>query len=156
MTTQVAQKDVRFSDDVLAGIDSFDAALAALASEGVQPETMDDYGTGFKVCNDKDRLIKVPFVILSWKFNQGDFGLFVSAEIVTKHGEKFILNDGSTGIKDQLVMVEEQRRKRGHPTPNAGLLVEGGLTRSDYKTMIPDGKTGELVESAATTYYLAE
>ena len=158
MTETAISQQLRFNDESLAGITSFDDALSLLSESGVVPESMDDYGTGFKVLDNKDRLIGVPFVILSWRFNDGDYetapgekGVFVSCEVVTKHGEKYIINDGGSGICRQLNMVSAQRQERNHPHPQNGLLVDGGLTKSEYEYTDEKGKT-----SPATTYYLSE
>lgn len=142
-----------FTDADLAGMQSFDDVLSAFQSQGVVPEDFNDYGTGFGLLKDKGALVNVPFMILEWRFNDGDFGEFVSAMVVTKHNEKWVLNDGSTGIRDQLKMVTAQRVTNGHPHPQAGLLVSNGLTRSDYIADIPNAK-GEIVPTPATTYYL--
>lgn len=141
-----------FHDNVLASIGSFDDVRSLFADSGIAVETMEDYGTGFKIV-DKASLVNVPFIILEWRFNDGDFGTFVSVAAVTKHNEKVIFNDGSekSGIHAQLRMVTDQRIARDHATPQAGLLVEGGLTRSDYTYDGDDGKP-----KPATTFYLAE
>jgi len=141
------------SDESLAEVQSFADAFTVLERAGVVPENFSDYGTGFAVLDSKDkaRLIGVPFAILEWRFNRGDMGWFVSAAIVTKNDEKLILNDGSTGICQQLMTVTKQRHERGSKEPQKGLLVENGLTESRYE--YPDEKTGEM--RPAVTYYLA-
>lgn len=75
--------------------------------------------------NDKDRLLKVPFFILDFRFNEGDMGKFVSARIVTKASEKFVLNDGSSGIYAQLLSASEKGVK-------GGIACRNGLRKSDY------------------------
>lgn len=145
-----------FNDDVLSAVKSFDDVRSLFDAAGVGVESMEDYGTGFKV-TDKSKLVNVSLMILEWRFNDGDFGDsgFVSVAAVTRNGDKVIFNDGSTGIYRQLRRVTDQRQARNHPTPQAGLLVEGGLTRSDYETEVP-GKDGKPVRTPATTFYLAE
>lgn len=137
----------------LRDITSFEDALKAFESSGVAYEVMSDYGTGFDVLPNeaKNRLVGVPIVILEWRFTSGDHGEFVSAAIVTKHGEKLILNDGSTGIMKQLQKITRARVAAGHAAPQNALAVPGGLTRSDYP--YTDDK-GEV--KTATTYYLSE
>lgn len=143
-----------FTDSILANLTDFNSAKETIASAGVNLESFEDYGTGFKVV-DKDTLIGVEMILLEWRFSVGDYGKFASVAAITKHGEKVIFNDGSTGIREQLEMVTAQRNDKGHPTPQAALYVENGLTRSDYKAMLPD-KSGELVPTPASTYYLAQ
>lgn len=142
-----------FGDVDLANIDGMQGALDLFSATGVELEDWNDYGTGF-VVTDKAALVGVPLVLLEWRFNEGDFGGFVSAAAVTADGRKVVINDGSTGIREQLEMVTAQRRKRNHPHPQAGLKVMAGLTVSEYETEAVNPKTGETVKTRAKTYYL--
>jgi hypothetical protein len=151
-STEIEISGKVFGDEALAGMVSFDDAIAAFKSAGVSLENASDYGTGFALCENKNVLVGVDFLIIQWRFNEGDFGddsEYVAAEIITKHKEKLVLIDGSTGIYRQLKLVTGQRIARGNDHPNAGLLVEGGLRRSDYDKEV-DGK-----QISATTYYLS-
>lgn len=144
-----------FTDGILATMGSYEDALRVFESNGIQLESMDDYGTGFKVLADKASLVSVPFLIIEWRVTEsktysntdGTPAKFVSAMVVTKHGEKFIVNDGSTGICAQLIAVQETREAKGHANPQVGLLCPAGLTRSEYKNA--DGQPG-------VTYYLSD
>ena len=146
------------SDDLLSRIDGYEAALAALDAAGVAYESISDYGTGFFVV-DKERLVTVPFVILEWRFNESKEHydannmplVFVSAAVVTEGGDKFIINDGSTGIRQQLQAITARRRENNHATPQNGLVVPHGLTVSQYLYTDASGKS-----STARTYYLSE
>src|SRR5438270_347349 len=62
-----------------------------------------ELGNGWAVLGSKEkgRLVGVPFLVLSYSMNDGDNGEFVSAQVVT-NTERLILNDGSTGIYQQL------------------------------------------------------
>jgi len=139
-----------YSIDDLHDINSLQDALDLVGDV----DDFSEYGTGFVVLDkrDKDRLVGVPFVIVEWRFNhsaqyQGDF---VSALVVTESGEKYVINDGSTGICTQLKSVLERRIKNNRARPNTGLTVRGGLRRSDYDTTDGDGNPIK-----ATTYYLS-
>ena len=153
-STEITRTSRLYNDDVLASISTFQDALDATATFG-GVEDFSLYGSGFDVLPtaDKARLVGVPFVILSWKFSEGDNGEFVSAEIVTRANEKLIINDGSTGIRAQLKRVALSRLERGadDASSRANLLVSKGLTVSRYQ--YADDKTGEL--RSAETYYLA-
>ena len=138
-----------FSDEQLAGIGTWDELAKLLGENGVASADIADFGTGFSLLSDKTRLVGVPFAILDWRFNPGDFGDFVSMTVLTKSGEKWIVNDGSTGICEQMRGVD--KRLGGKPTV---LRVEKGLHKSEYSTMIWDSKKGEDVETSATTFYL--
>src|SRR5215469_10341469 len=93
-----------FTNDELGSINSWDElALAIGVKTDVLTKDISEYGTGYSVLNNKDRLIDVPFIILDYRFNLGDQGTFVSMNVMTKGNEKLIVNDGSTGIRDQLL-----------------------------------------------------
>lgn len=145
-----------FQDADLMGIGDFDSAVAALVAAGVEIDKSTDYGTGFSILPTKDKisLVGVDFLIVEWRFNDSDKfegAAFVSALVVTKDGRKLILNDGSTGIYQQLRLITAARIKREHNQPQAGVLVRGGLSRSEYDYVDEKGK-----KSAASTYYLSE
>jgi hypothetical protein len=135
----------------LGQIHSFADAVRYAEEAGLAVVKSGEYGDGFSLLKDKNALCGVPFLILSQKFHDGDFSkAFVVLHVVTKHNEKFIIVDGSTGIRDQVELWSNQS-KTGHIM---GTIVENGLTRSDYEVELPDPKTGELVKSPATTFYL--
>ena len=162
MTSNTIAKTTTFNDEALAGISTFVDAAELMKAAGIPVESITDYGTGFKLVTDNATLVGVGLLILQWKFNEGKFGEagFVSVEAVTKHNEKVIFNDGSTGIRDQLRTVTAQRQAKDHSHPQAGLVVEGGLTASEY---FFNDKSGEISRvpmtgddwKPAKTYYLA-
>lgn len=165
MTSTEVFKSVSITDDALASIKSFDDAVALLNAQfGTESaESISDYGTGFTLITDKNVLIGIPFLIVQWRFNEGDYSSeFVSAELVTQAGDKIILNDGSTGIYRQLRGVTDQRIKAGK-TANAyaGLAVPKGLTRTDYWFNEDTKETSSKPQTGkgwgpAKTYYLAQ
>ena len=114
----------RFTDDQLAEIQSFNDLSALFDAEGVTVDSLEDYGTGFEVVESKDQLIGKPFIILEWRFNDGDYGVFVSALLVTEDNRKMILNDGSSGIRAQLESVTKRREARGQDQPQRGLMCK--------------------------------
>src|SRR3546814_1618099 len=63
------------------------------------------------------------FIALAWRFNPCDFGEFVTMMVVTEDGRKFIVNDGGSGICQQLALFTNATGRHG------GMLVENGLTR---------------------------
>lgn len=145
-----ANKHVIAESD-LASINSLDDLLVLMDSTG-GVDSVDDYGTGFEILKDKNRLIDNPFAIAEWRFSPSKQygGEFVSALVVTKAGEKLILNDGGTGICDQLRTITDRRISAGRRNPQTGLLVSRGLRRSDYTY---EDEKGAQIE--ASTYYLA-
>lgn len=158
----VATERMRLSDDDLR---SFQTLSEAFGSLGVAVEDYSEsYGSGFTVLDsdDKNRLVKVPFGILEWRFNDGDQGEFVSAVLMTEDGAKYVINDGSTGIYEQLKKVTADRKERGADDYAAthALLVKKGLRRSDYDTdasgkPVEKGADPSMVKGSGTTYYLS-
>lgn len=139
-----------YSREALAEIDSFDAALA-MATEQYGPvvDAADVLGDGFALLdsNSKSMLEGIPLILMEWNFRDGDFGKpFVSVRVVAKHPNgsmgRYIVNDGSTGIAEQLAEYTKRHGRYG------GLVVSKGFLRSDYDVEI-DGK-----KSRATTWYL--
>lgn len=149
----VIMRGPQWDDDTLLAIDSFDAALALVKEEfGAELVSADEtLGNGFTILNKdaKDVLIGLPCIFMSWNFNLGDNGEFVSAQVVARGPGgstiKAIVNDGSTGIYRQL--SEYTRRSNGK---QGGMIARRGLTRSDYT--YEDPTTGE--SRPATTYYI--
>ena len=110
-----------------------------------------ELGDGFEVLDNKDRVVDVPFVLISWSFStKGKFGEFVSARLVTEGNGKYVINDGGTGIYAQLREFTDT-----HGGRDGGLFVRKGLRKSEYSVDLPDPKTGEIVPTPAVTYYLS-
>ena len=138
----------RFLDDDLRAITSFEDAISLLVESGTVATDAAELGNGFTVLakDDKRRLVGIPFVILSFDFTPGDFGAdFVSAMIMTKGGEKLIVNDGSSGICAQLRDIAA-RMPAG--AKHRGIVCKHGLRASDYTYRVSG------VEIPATTYYI--
>lgn len=139
-----------FSDMDLRNITTFDDAFALMAEAYGQENlfTADQViGNGFRVLsrNEKDRLIGVECAFLSWRFNSGKYNdEFVSALVVTRAGEKYLLNDSGHGIYQQLHQVTESTGKQG------GMLCRNGLSRSDYE--YHDAELDKMMP--ASTYYI--
>lgn len=143
---EVAVPGAEFAVEDLAAIGSFSDALKLVADK-LGEENVDiasqEIGDGFKLLDNKDQLCGVAFIAVTWGFHMGDHGEFVAMKVVTKDGLKYIINDGSSGIYEQLIGYSKKKNKQG------GLLCEKGLRRSDYKYTDESGE-----EKPATTYYL--
>lgn len=150
------------SDEQLRNVSSYDEALA-LAEEmnAAVFDISEELGTGFVLLEDKSKLKGVEFVALLWRINPGTFGGFASMAVVTRGGEKYIVNDGSTGIYDQLRTLSSTKKVFG------GMKVPRGLRDSQYATCMECGKprTSDEVECSVchdtterraqgVTYYL--
>lgn len=103
-----------------------------------------ELGDGWAVLNNKEksRLVGVPLLVLSWTFNEGDNGEFASLQVLTNN-ERMIVNDGSTGIYQQLKALSENGEMRA-------VYAKHGLRESKYTYQDP--KTGE--EKPASTFYI--
>lgn len=118
---------VTFTNDELLNLTSFeDAMRLVLEKTGDAVMAHDVIGNGFRMLDDKSKLVDVPLMILEWKFLDGTFGQFVNMLLMTKNNEKFIVSDGS-GILPQLQEVTERTGR------TAGLGVLHGFTKSEYE-----------------------
>lgn len=134
------------TEEELRAINSVEDALSLFDTPAT--DISDVLGTGFEVISseEKSRLVGTAFVIIGHTISNGDQGEFSSIQIVTKTGEKLVVNDGSTGIHAQLARLEKAK-PHGAWLP---MVVNRGLRSSNYT--YTDPKTGK--ESPATTYYL--
>lgn len=131
----------------LESFDTFDEALAALQSAGIEGTVITEYGDGFTVA-DKASLVGVPFVVVGYKTSESDeYGQeFSVLHAVTKDNRKVVITDGSTGLHQQCQKIVSER---GHMV---GIGVPDGLVRSDYKVEDPR-EPGKMI--SATTFYFA-
>jgi|SRR4051812_22485279 hypothetical protein len=135
-----------FTPAALRSVDNFDDALAMVTeAHGPLQDAADVLGDGFTLLdkNGKSLLEGIPLVVMEWQFRQGDFGSpFVSVRIAARHRDgsmgKYIINDGGTGIAEQLAKYTKETGKQG------GLIVGKGLQKSEY-----DNEFGHAV-----TWYL--
>lgn len=142
-SNEVARPLITSNEDTLRDIHSFSDAMQVLSDAGIDIRSTEEFGDGFRVLEDKSRLVKTPFIVLGYKFAQGDNGEFVIIHAVTDRDEKLIITDGSTGIKEQM------KKYQSHGI-HAGLLVRDGLVKSDYTFKDENGN-----DRPATTYYLS-
>jgi hypothetical protein len=95
---------------------------------------------------------------MEWAFRPGDFGSqFVSARVVTRNADggmsKYIINDGGTGLAEQLAQFTQDTGKTG------GLFARHGLRESEY-AIDADGaplarnSDPELIAGKASTFYV--
>ena len=138
------------SDSDLREMVDFDAVLDTLRDSGETVLMAEDYvGSGAELIKDKGRLVGIPFIILQWAFHESsDFedNIFVSCEILTKHRERFVINDGTKGgIRDQLLNVSNTTGAFNY------FVCPHGLTVSEYE--VEDSETGKTKK--AKSYYLS-
>jgi len=101
----------------------------------------DQYGP---VLEDKGKLVGVPFIIVYWeKHEEGNFGSFITMFIIDKDDKRYIVNDGSTGIRDQLERLSKES------TTNGMIVCRNGFRVSEYEYEDKDGK-----KRPAKTYYI--
>ena len=105
---------------------------------------------------DKAKLVAVPFMIADVRHYKGNFGDAIAMLVMTREalpGERtnrYVINDGSTGIYEQVVgMIERTKKKSGIMCPN-------GLRASTYDWQEKDFDGNPIGEvHKATTYYIA-
>jgi hypothetical protein len=130
---QLAERTMeRWSNPELREINDYEMAMrAAIETYGEVADATKELGNGFALLSkdDKAKLVGTPFLLLYWTFQHGDYGYFASAAAVTPDGMKFIMNDGSSGMfQDLLGFTQEHNGRQG------GLLCPGGLRESTYPT----------------------
>lgn len=122
---------VKFDDDVLRNITTAEQALELAASTFGEVLDLRDLelGNGFKVTQDKRRLVGTPFLILASQFYMGDWSEFASLMVFTLDGanNRIITNDGGTGVCRQLKDIVKQTGRNG------GFTVPQGYRVSEYK-----------------------
>lgn len=111
------------------------AELMALldAGEAVHLNELDDTSVV-----EKAALVGQPFMITSWVVKSSAIGQYVVVHGVTPDDSRIVFADGSTGIRDQLILF-------GVDKP---ILCPKGLRASTYIVELETGPT------QATTYYL--
>jgi len=144
------------SDAQLADIQSFDDAIQLVQDVfgGRLIDVSSEMGTGFRILENKDLLVGVPFIIIRVTENEGDYqDSFVSLTLVTQKNEKYVLNDGSTGIRAQVLDYFTRNPDRvGDP-----ILVKSGLRKSEYYFNENTREVSNKPQpgfSPAATYYL--
>ena len=150
------EKSNKLSDATLNSLKTVEDAVRAL---GVSDQSELDWNESqWKLLEDKSKLIGKKFLAVQWRFQQSKEYLgseFVSVYLITADtidGENtFVINDGSTGICQQLRTLTDTRLEAGHKTPQSGALVKGGLKLSEYDRTDEKG----TVIGKGKTYYLS-
>lgn len=150
MVPEIMAGGSAFDEDQLRDLSSFEDAARMVAEaygDLVSADTV--LGDGFTLLESKDKalLCGLPLILMEWAFRDGDHGRpFASVRVMARNKDggvsRYIFNDGSTGIAEQLAKYTKRTGKLG------GLVVKNGLRRSDYDYE-EDGVTKQ-----ATTYYL--
>jgi len=121
-----------YDNDTLRELSSWDEMLALVNEvEGGIDDVAHVLGDGFALLRNKNLLIGAPFVAMEWHFYPGDFGSnFVAMRVAVRNTDgglsKYIVNDGSTGLGEQLAEYTSRTGKQG------GLFVRNGLRASEY------------------------
>ena len=133
----------RLSDTDLRSVKSFEDAInLAAAQHGDIQDYAEKYGTGFDVLEDKGELVKKDLLFLEWRFRDGDYvGGFVSVVGMTAEGRKFVINDGGTGLFEDLKRITAEEGRNG------GLRVKRGLRESIYDICPSCGKPRGQMEA---------
>jgi hypothetical protein len=136
----------RITDDALRAVKSFEDAInLAAAQHGDIEDYAEKYGTGFDVLEDKSILVKQDLLFMEWRFRDGDFvGGFVSVVGITAKGEKFVINDGGSGLFEDLKHITADTGRNG------GLRIKKGLRESVYEICPSCGKPRGQMETTCS------
>lgn len=155
MTTTVATI-TKLSEETLNSLNTVDDAIKALGATSIDDLAWDS--SPYSVLDDKSKLVGKKFLAVQWTFRESKEYLgseYVSVNIITSDtidGQThFVLNDGSTGICQQLRSLTNKREADGHATPQGGALIKGGLHLSEYDRTDDKG----TVIGKGKTYYLS-
>lgn len=107
---------------------------------------------------DKAKLVGVPFMIADARLYDGKFGEAIAVMLMTekpldpddeRDKGRYVINDGSTGVKEQLLGMIRRTGRKG------GIMVSRGLRASEYMFQQTDFDNNPIgPEIPATTYYL--
>lgn len=155
-STEIAKPD--WTNEQLRNLQSWEDAAAFINAEfGSALDASAELGDGFTLYDSKRDLCGIPLVFLNWEFRESDKytkvvngeimnGTYASARVMAAMPQgirKLIINDGSTGIHDQLRELTQRTNRQG------GLVAKHGLRASDYDYVDEKGNKSE-----ATTYYI--
>lgn len=157
-TGDVEQQDVELSEDVVTNFDSFEQALSFFQNRTGVVNVGDVAGDGYVLTRDKEVLLNIPLLLIDWKELEDPETQrrYASMRIITSDGRKFRINDGSTGIFQQLKQIRDKYNL------TTGIAVPKGFFKSEYfiddetrKIIPPDKVDGwSKPKSKAATYYL--
>jgi hypothetical protein len=121
-----------------------DAMEIARQIHGNVKSLTDEFGNGFQLLDNKGLLVGERFVFLKWQFSEGKFGTYVTASVVTEKGGKYILVDGSSGIREQLHTYTRKQGRWG------GFVADHGLRVSSYSTCEACGQPRSSFDDVCT------
>ncbi len=141
MSTDTVLSDPTIS--AMLSAETFEEAVSAAGGLGNVVHIGKVVGDGFSLLTDKNALVGLPLMILEWiERNDETSGRdYMSMRLLTNDGRRLVVNDGSTGIADQL-------RELTRAGVEHGPVYCRGLRRSDY---VYENEKGE--KSSATTFY---
>lgn len=146
----------RPSIEQLKALETFDDIRLLAQELGAEIVESKVLGDGFSLLEDKDYLVGKPCAFISWGSSEGDYGEFVSIRVMAqeKNGTvgKYVINDGSTGIAEQLRMLSQDN-------PNRMVVAPRGLRVSKYDKELydpndPNADENGMVTKRAKTYYV--
>lgn len=139
------------TDDELTYITTTGDMVKYFNDQSMQPTDGSELGTGWQLLKDKRKLLGRPFMILFWerRIDETTKRAYTTVHLMENSGERWIINDGSTGIHAQLEKAVEKRHLAGISPVNGPMRVNNGLRVSDYTVENAQGG-----EEAASTFYL--
>lgn len=121
-------------------------------------EIIEFEGSPWILLKDKSKLVDVPFMIADVRHYEGNYGSAVAIMLLTENplpgfegdAPRYVINDGSTGLYDQVTQMVARSHKK------SGILCPRGLRASNYTYQQKDFDGNPMgPEIPATTYYVA-
>lgn len=141
-------------------LQTFEDAIRLGMEHGIVVSS-EEMGDGFMPIPDVDMLIGLPFVIVDWHYGKNKkYGTdFIIIRLITKHNEKYMMIEGSTGIMRQLQMYEQlAEQKIGTYRCMKGLSKSEYFYSTELKQVVPETYIsqydGDKIQAA--TYYIVE
>lgn len=149
VSREIAWRDV-VSSESFKDVESFDEAMQLFQDS---KEKIVEYKSEFEYPRvDKETLVNRPFMILYWDIEPGDSGQYAVVNCMDTNNTKFSFSDGSSGVMEQLVSIQEKTGR------HQGIFVPNGLRESKYGV----NREGKAVNKnspesvrTASTFYLA-
>lgn len=145
--------DVATADDGGSAMEAWNDEYATYESlsEGADETLSRDTYTS---ADEKDELIGVPFVITGITFRPSDKkegGDYVSLEATTKDNERIVINDGSTGIRRQIVAYAAFKKWLKPAEPKDGDDVKSPLDLPVGRCEFGEGTDVKFAEDGGMT-----
>ena len=144
----------KLSENDINSITDINSAATLLGVSSIDDLSWND--SPWQLLTDKNALVGKKFLAVAWKFHESaeylgnEYVSVYALTIDTINGEtRFVFNDGSTGVYQQLRNLTDARETAGHKNPQAGALIKNGLKLSEYERV---DEKGNIIGKGRTFY----